>query len=147
MGSFNGSNAKKGSAQNVKSQNIFEKIKSKYILKQILDKIKEKILLEIIKYNKIIQNKLDINLNNYKDFSEKFSSIELELTIIKNDYNKFINILRDEDKVYYHIYFNDNKKEIKKYVLNEYDEVNKIKIRIDYQIKSFFKLFSNCKCI
>ena len=101
-------------------------------------------LLNIIKK---IQNKLDINSNNFKEFSEKFSSIELELTIIKKDYNKFINILRDEDKVYYHIYFNDNKKEIKKYVLNEYDEVNKIKIRIDYQIKSFFKLFSNCKCI
>ena len=113
MGSFNGSNAKKRSAQNIKSQNIFEKIKSKYILKQILDKIKEKKLLEIIKYNKKIQNKLDINLNNFKEFSEKFSSIELELTIIKKDYNKFINILRDEDKVYYHIYFNDNKKEIK----------------------------------
>ena len=48
---------------------------------------------------------------------------------------------------YYHIYFNDNKKEIKRNYLNENENVSKLKIIIDYQIKSFERLFDNCKCI
>ena len=48
---------------------------------------------------------------------------------------------------YYHIYFNDNKEEIKRNYLNENDNVTKLKIIIDYQVKSFDSLFSNCECI
>ena len=48
-------------------------------------------------------------INNYKDFSEKFSSIELEIIPIQNEYGPFINIQK-KDKKYFHIYFNDNKK-------------------------------------
>ena len=40
----------------------WEKIRSKYILKQIYDNLKPKRLLEIIRYNKRIKNKL----NKYK---------------------------------------------------------------------------------
>ena len=53
------------------------------------------------------------NINNYKDFSEKYSSIELEIIPIQNKYGHFINIKR-KDKNYFHIYFNENKKETKK---------------------------------
>ena len=52
-----------------------------------------------------------------------------------------------ENKIYYHIYFNDNKEEIKKNYLNKNENVSKIKIIINYQIKSFEKLFENCECI
>ena len=55
-----------------------------------------------------IQKRLNININSYKDFSEKFSSIELEITPIQNEYGPFINI-KDENKKYFHIYFNNNK--------------------------------------
>ena len=49
---------------------------------------------------------------------------------------------------YYHIYFNDNKEEIKnKYRIEQEDKVTKIKIIIDNQVTSFRKLFFNCKCI
>ena len=57
---------------------------------------------------------------------------------------KFINIDENDD-LYYHIYFNDNNEEIKnKYEINEEDKVTKIKIIIDYQVKSFKDLFSYC---
>ena len=54
----------------------------------------------------------------------------------------------EEDKKYIHIYLNDNKKkEIKITSLNKVDNISKISIIIDYQIKSFSKLFYCCKCI
>ena len=66
---------------------------------------------------------------------------------MKGKYDKFINI-NEKDKKYFHIYFNDNKKkEIENTSLNKEDNVSKISIIIDYQIKSFSKLFYQCKCI
>ena len=147
MGSFNESNSKKSSTKSLNSQNNIGHLKSKFILKKIINLIKEKTFLEIIKYNKKAQNRLDIDINNYKNFSKKFSSIELELTIIKKDYNKFISIFEEENKKYYHIFLNDNEKEIMKYELDENDNLEKLKIIIDYQIKSFEGLFENCEYI
>jgi len=105
-----------------------------------------RISLKIIKCNINIQKRLNIDINNFKDFSEKFSSIELEIIPIQNKYEYFINI-KEEDKKYFHIYFNDNKEEIKKTELNEKDNASKINIIIDYQIKSFKDLFYYCECI
>ena len=66
---------------------------------------------------------------------------------MKGEYGEFINI-NEEDKKYFHIYFNDNKKkEIENTSLYEDDNVSKISIIIDYQIKSFSELFCNCECI
>ena len=48
------------------------KIRSKYILKQIFDNLKENKLLEIIRYNKYIQNKLN---KSVKDFDKEYSKI------------------------------------------------------------------------
>ena len=103
--------------------------------------------LEIVKYNKRIQNRINLNVKNYKEYSETYSSIEIEIIPTKDKYGKFINI-NEDDKLYYHIYFNDNKEEIKnKYEINKKDKVKKIKIIIDYQVKSFKELFSYCICI
>ena len=107
----------------------------------------ERASLEIIKYNKSIQKRININIIHYKEYSEKYSSIELEIIPMKNKYGQFINI-KGEDKEYYHIYFNDNKKkEIKRTSLNKKDKVSKINIIIDYQVESFSELFYECKCI
>ena len=66
---------------------------------------------------------------------------------MKGKYSKFINI-KEEDKKYFHIYFNDDKKkEIENSSLNIDDNVSKISIIIDYQIKSFSGLFYLCECI
>ena len=102
--------------------------------------MQKRISLQIIKYNINIQKRLDININNYKDFSENFSSIELEIIPIQNKYGPFIKI-KKKDRKYFHIYFNDNKKQIKKTKLNKEDKVSKINIIIDYHIKSFSALF------
>ena len=103
--------------------------------------------LEIVKYNKKIQNRINLSVKDYKEYSETYSSIEIEIIPAKGEYGKFINI-KENDKLYYHIYFNDNKEEIKnKYEIKEEDKVTKIKIIIDYQIKSFNSLFKWCECI
>ena len=66
---------------------------------------------------------------------------------MKGKYGEFIRI-KEEDKKYFHIYFNNNKeKEIEITLLHANDNVSKISIIIDYQIKSFSRLFYDCKCI
>ena len=135
-----------------KNEHYFETIKSKYIMNQIMSKLQKKKLLEIIHYNKNIQEKIDININNYKNYSETYSKIEIEIIPLKNYkflkfYNfYFINIPK-QDKSYYHIYFNNNKEEINRNYLTKNDKVDKIKIIIDYQVTSFNNLFNSLKII
>ena len=100
----------------------------------MLFSLSKKKLLNIIKYNKQTQIILDININNYKKYCEIYSPIEIEIIPKKNKYDKFINM--EEKEEYYHIYFNNNKKEeIKINYLNENENVLKINIIIDYQVK------------
>ena len=63
-----------------------------------------------------------------------------------NSSGEFIKI-NEKGKKYYHIYFNDNKDEIKRNYLNKDDKVNKIKIIAENKIRSFSKLLYDCKCI
>ena len=122
-------------------------MRSKYILQKILEFLPKKRTLAIVKYNKKLQEKLNLNINNYKEYSEKYSSIEIEIIPMKIKSYKLIYI-KEEDEEYYHIYYNDNKKEeIKSTSLNKNDKVSKINIVIDYQIESFYNLFYNCECI
>ena len=123
--------------------NYLENIKSKYILKKIFDCIYESKLLNIIRKNKALQKKLDISLNDYKDKSE----IELKIEPIQNIYGKFINIENKKEKKYFHIFFNENKKETKRNYIKEKEQVHQIKIIIDYKINSFYNLFKDCDCI
>ena len=51
---------------------MFENIKSIYFLKLIFQNFKQKRILELVKYNKNIQNKLDININSYKAFAGRY---------------------------------------------------------------------------
>ena len=69
----------------------------------------ERKYLETIRYNKNIQKRINININHYKAYSETKTSIELDIIPMKGEYGEFINI-NEEDKKYFHIYFNDNKK-------------------------------------
>ena len=120
----------------------FENIKSNVILKKIFNYIKRCKSLIIIKFNKKLQNRLNFNINDY----DEYSKIEIELKILGNKSGRFINI-PDEEKKYYHIYFDNSKKKIKKYNLTFFDKVKTIKIIIDYQVKSLKKLFYCCDCI
>ena len=130
----------------IKSKNKLTNIKSDYFIRKVFDIIQKRIPFEIIKYNTNIQKRLNININNYKEYCENFSSIDLEIIPNQNKYGYFIRI-NEENEKYFHIYFNDNKEEIKTTILKEEDKVSKINIIIDYQIKSFDCLFYYCVCI
>ena len=128
--SINASKENNKENESAKPNPITENIKSRYILSKIYDNMTKKKKLEIVKYNKKIQNRLNLSLNDYKEYRE----IEIEIIPNKGGYGKFINI-KENDKLYYHIYFNDNKEEIKnKYEINKKDKITKIKIIIDYQV-------------
>ena len=73
--------------EELKSKDELQNIKSNYILKKICGYLQTKQSLEIFRYNKKMQKKLNISINNYKEYSE----IELELIPIKNKKCKFIN--------------------------------------------------------
>ena len=116
-------------------------IKSNYILSKIYANLVKKKSLQIFQYNKKLQNRLNLDIKNYKEYLETFTPIEIEVIPAKGKYGKFI-IVDENDKLYYHIYFNDNKEEIKnKYEIYKKDKVKKIKIIIDYQVKSLESLF------
>ena len=154
-------NSSKGNRSVLKTKVFFEKLKSDYFLQKIFNIISKHKSLEIIKYNKKIQNRLNISIKDYKDYSEIYSSIEIEIIPIKNCYGVFMNIIEDiKDESYYHIYFNDDKIETKNYSIDyddlihakyysiDYDnKISKIKIIIDYQIESFEYLFGGCDFI
>ena len=146
MGSCNTSDNEKGQLDLIKQNYIIENIKSKYILQNIFNYIDKKTSLEIMKYNKKMQNRINRNINEYKEYSGKYSSIVIEIIPTYNVYSKFINI-RKRDEKFYHIYFNNNKDETKRNHFNKDDKINKINIIIDYQIKSFKGLFYGCECI
>ena len=136
-----------GQSKLIVSSNQLRNVKSHYIIQKLFEYMTERKSLETIRYNKSIQKRIDININHYKAFSETKTSIELDIIPMKDEYGEFINI-NEEDKKYIHIYFNDNKnKEIENTSLNIDDNVSKISIIIDYQIKSFSGLYSFCRCI
>ena len=121
--------------------NILSLIKSKFIMKKISDNLNPIKLLQIIKYNKKIQNKFNKDMDDY----EKYSKIEIEIILSSFCYGKFINIL---NKKYFHIYLNDNEEENENNTINEWDNIKKIKIIIDYYDNiSLSKLFLGCQII
>ena len=102
------------------------KIRSKHILNKIFDNLQQYKTLKLIKYNKKLQSKLNKDINDYKGF------LKIVIDIIPKEFiwDKFININR-YNKSYYHIYFNDDKEEIKRYFLISNENVTKLKIIID----------------
>ena len=136
-----------GQSKLIASNNQLKNVKSDYFIQKFFEYMSKRKSLETIRYNKNIQKRINININHYKAYSEEYSSIELDIMPMKGEYGKFISI-NEEDKKYFHIYFNDNKKkEIENTYLDEDENVSKISIIIDYQIKSFSELFYNCECI
>ena len=141
MNSTNELSKEKIESNKKESKDIFKNLKNDYFLQKLYYHLLKKKSLYIIKYNKNIKDRINISIKDYKEYSEIYSSIEIEIKPVKNKYGKFINVNEGDEK-YFHIYFNDNnKKEIKRNYLNENENIKKIKIIIDYQIKSFIGLF------
>ena len=130
----------------IKSNANLDNIKSNFIFKKIIEHVQKRKSYDIMRYNKKLQRRLNITFDDYKECSKIYSSIEIELNIVENRYGIFINI-PDKDKEYYHIYFDNSNEEIKRNKLKDNEKVKLIKIKIDYQVKSFERLFSWCNCI
>ena len=69
------------------NKDLLKNIKSKYILMEVLSNLNEKNKLDIFKYNKRIQNIINININNYKFFSGRY--IEYETNTEGREYNGY----------------------------------------------------------
>ena len=133
----------------MKSKVDLKKIKSDFFLRKLFYIMKANRTLTIIKYNKKLQKRLNLNITDYEKFAQLFSSIEIKLKLDESEYdenNKFINI-SDKEKEYFHIYFDNSNEEIERNFLKKNEKVNRIKVLINYQVKSFKELFYNCKCI
>ena len=132
-----------------KLKDFLENLKSDYFLRRIFEYINRNKSLEIIKYNKRLQKRLNLSINDYKEYSQLYSTIEIELKLINNPYSKFISIHGIEE-VYYHIYLDNSNDEMESnycYYLNLDGKEKIINIRIDHQVKSFKGLFGYCHCI
>ena len=76
--------------ESAKQNSIIENLKSRYILSKIIDIMPKKKKLEIVRYNKRIQNRLNLSVKDYKEYSEIL--IEIEIIPAKDKYGRFINI-------------------------------------------------------
>ena len=85
-----------------KANPIIDNIKSRYILSKIYNNMTIKKKLKIVNYNKRIQNRLNLDVKDYKEYSEAFTQIEIEIIPIKDKYGKVINI-NENDQLHYHI--------------------------------------------
>ena len=81
------------------SNNILRNLKNDFFLRLLFNNLLKKKTLEIIKYNNNIKNRINMGINDYKEYAGIYSSIEIELQIVKNQYTKFINI-DEENKKY-----------------------------------------------
>ena len=118
------------------------KIRSKYIMQRIFGNINEKKYLQLIKYNKSLQDKLNKSIKNYIEYNQ------IEILLIPVSETKLNYIILSEtitNKPYTHFYLNGSKNELLSYF--DFKEINEIKVVIDYQMKSFKGLFKNYKNI
>ena len=105
----------------MKSKVDLKKIKSDFFLRKLFYIIKANRTLTIIKYNKKLQKRLNLNISDYEKFAQLFSSIEIKLKLDESEYdenNKFINI-SDKEKEYFHIYFDNSNEEIERNFLKK----------------------------
>ena len=144
-----------GNENNIENEKIKEpdqigylgNIKSKYILEIILSHFQKKKILQILQYNKKIQKRLNYNFDDYKEFSRLYTEIEIDIIQVNKLYGKILNIDNKEQESYFHIYFNNSNEEIKQNYFDKKDKVSNIKIVIEPQVNSLYRLFENCKYI
>ena len=122
-------------------ENSYKNIKSKYILQKIFANLTEKKLLQIVNYNKELQNELEKDIN---DFIKYYKKVIIEIIPINKEEDNYFIKYKKEEEQYFQIYFNDEKEEKHRNYYNKDENVTKIKIIINAQIKSFKGLFYHC---
>ena len=101
----------------MKQENILFKIKCEFLIKNLINNLDKKKQLQFIKGNKKLHRLMKKNINDYKEYHDIFSTIEIEIKPSET-YGKFINLDNkdegeEEREKNYHIYFNDSKVEKK----------------------------------
>ena len=92
MNSSNALSKEKKELNTIMSKDIFKNLKSDYFLKILFNILLKNKSLYVIKYNKNIKDRINISIKDYKEYSETYSSIIIELKPVNNKYGKFINI-------------------------------------------------------
>ena len=130
---------------------MWKNIRSDYIFRIIVkEHLPQKKYFSLAFHNKLFQKKIEISLEDYKEIYKRILyTTEVELIPIKNikDELKYYFIKRRENASYYHIFFNDDKKEINRNYITSKDKVGKIKIKIDMELKSLKNLFYECNVL
>ena len=122
---------------------VLKNIKSNFVLKKIFNNLPEKKVLNIIHYNKYIQNRINKDKNYFRGYSTIVIEVKLEL---KKQRDFIIHVLDRNEQFNYHIYLNDNKKELKRIQITKNDNAETAKIIIEPEVNSFAGLFKTC-CI
>ena len=126
---------------------MLHKIRNRNFLRILFFKLfTETKYLNILKYNKGLQTKLNLSLENYK----KYNQIKIEVIPIvnlkeKDEENIFINTVENESL--YHIYFNESNEEIERKYIKNNEKISKIIILIDIEVESLRDLFHGCESI
>ena len=74
----------KSESNKIESKDIFKNLKNDYFLQKLFHNLLKKKSLNIIKYNKNIRKRINISIKDYKEYSEIYSSIEIELKPVNN---------------------------------------------------------------
>ena len=114
---------------------MLDKIKSKYIFKQLFKILNKKRLLQLIKINKQLNKLLNIILEDYK----KFVQIIFELTLTENVIVSNLSYGAEKIRKYIHYYKLDSDIELKH---NKHFVSNQFKIVIDYEVNSLDGFFN-----
>ena len=109
MNSTDKLNKTKEGTKIIESNNKFTVLNSDFFLQRVFEHIQKKHSLKIVKHNKNIQKRLGFNINTYREYSETFSSIEIEIKPKENVIGSFINVLNGNEN-YFHIYFNNDRR-------------------------------------
>ena len=80
----------KTESNKTESKDIFKNLKNDYFLQKLFHNLLKKKSLYIIKYNKKIKERINISIKDYKEYSEIYSSIEIELKPVNNKYGHLL---------------------------------------------------------
>ena len=75
MNSSNELGKEKIKLNKIESKDLLNNLKSKYILQKVFNNLIKKKFLYIIKYNKNMKDRININIKDYREYSEIYSSI------------------------------------------------------------------------
>ena len=89
-----------------KSVNTLLNIKSKVILRKIINNLSKKKSLEVLHYNYKIQKLLDISLEDYKNYCQKYSSIEIEIALAKILMEDLLTLIKISNLIFIYILIN-----------------------------------------